>query len=484
MFFRMLYDDKLAQAAYVIGCQRTGEAVVIDPQRDVDRYINLAEKEELKITAVTETHIHADFLSGARELAERTGAKLYLSDEGDADWKYQWLHQKQGGGSYHHQLLKDNDSFMIGNIELKVLHTPGHTPEHISFMVTDHGGGATEPMGIATGDFVFVGDVGRPDLLETAAGQAGAKEKSAKVLFQSLQDFKHLPDYLQLWPGHGSGSACGKALGAVPQSTVGYEKRFNASISIADNEDTFVKSIIYGQPEPPLYFARMKRDNKMGPKVLGEIPSPAKVDLTALEKALAGGAAVLDTRPWAHYVEGHLKGALHAPLDNSFPTVAGSYVEEGTPIYLIVTEAQMTEAVTDLIRIGLDDVTGYLTPDDLAAAAAKGHQLEKLNYLHINDLKPGSDYDHAVLLDVRRADEFDAGHLAGAVNIAHTRLLLRKKELKKDQPVLVYCRTENRSAYAAGLLQADGYKVVQLIGGYSAWQENGGEVVMETPEMV
>ncbi|MCB0294386.1 MAG: MBL fold metallo-hydrolase, partial [Calditrichaeota bacterium] len=174
MFFRMLYDDKLAQAAYVIGCQRTGEAVVIDPQRDVDRYINLAEKEELKITAVTETHIHADFLSGARELAERTGAKLYLSDEGDADWKYQWLHQKQGGGSYHHQLLKDNDSFMIGNIELKVLHTPGHTPEHISFMVTDHGGGATEPMGIATGDFVFVGDVGRPDLLETAAGQAGA----------------------------------------------------------------------------------------------------------------------------------------------------------------------------------------------------------------------------------------------------------------------------------------------------------------------
>lgn len=482
MFFRMLYDDKLAQAAYVIGCQRTGEAVVIDPQRDVDRYLNLAEKEDLKITAVTETHIHADFLSGARELAERTGAKLYLSDEGDADWKYQWLHQKQGGGSYRHQLLKDGDSFMIGNIELKVLHTPGHTPEHISFMVTDHGGGATEPMGIATGDFVFVGDVGRPDLLETAAGQVGAKEKSAKVLFKSLQDFKDLPDYLQLWPGHGSGSACGKALGAVPQSTVGYEKRFNASISIADNEASFVKSIIYGQPEPPLYFARMKRDNKMGPKVLGKIPAPAKVDLKKLQDALSAGAVVLDTRPWEQYVKGHLKGALYAPLDNSFPTVAGSYVEEGTPIYLIVTDAQVKEAVTDLIRIGLDDVVGYLTPD--ALAAAKGHQLEKLNYIHINDLKQGAGYDNAVLLDVRRADEFDAGHLADAVNIAHTRLLLRKAELGKDRPVLVYCRTENRSAYAAGLLQADGYEVVQLIGGYSAWQESGGEVVVETPEMV
>ena len=173
MLFRMIYDEKLAQGAYLIGCQRTGEAIVIDPERDVDRYIRLAQQEGLRITAVAETHIHADFLSGARELAERVGAKVYVSDEGDADWKYQWLDAKSGGGSYDHQLLRDGDRFSVGNIEFHVMHTPGHTPEHISFLVTDHGGGADEPMGIVTGDFLFVGDLGRPDLLETAAGQAG-----------------------------------------------------------------------------------------------------------------------------------------------------------------------------------------------------------------------------------------------------------------------------------------------------------------------
>ena len=180
MLFRMLYDDKLAQASYLIGCQRTGEALIIDPERDVERYIKAAAQEGMRLAAITETHIHADFLSGCRELAEATGAKLYLSDEGDADWKYQWLHQKSGGGSYPHELLKHGSIFKVGNIQIQALHTPGHTPEHMSFMVTDLGGGATEPMGIATGDFVFVGDVGRPDLLETAAGQVGKKNQRVR----------------------------------------------------------------------------------------------------------------------------------------------------------------------------------------------------------------------------------------------------------------------------------------------------------------
>jgi hydroxyacylglutathione hydrolase len=240
MFMRMIYDEKLAQAAYLIGCQRTGEAVVIDPERDVDRYIDLAEENDLRIVATAETHIHADYVSGSRELAERIRAKVYVSDEGNEDWKYQWLDKKVGGGSYDHQLLKDGDSFQIGNIEFKAIHTPGHTPEHIVFLVTDQGANATEPIGMATGDFLFVGDLGRPDLLETAAGQAGAMEPSARRLFGTVKKLDEIPDFVQVWPAHGAGSACGKALGAVPMSTVGYEKRFNPAIQAASTEQGFV----------------------------------------------------------------------------------------------------------------------------------------------------------------------------------------------------------------------------------------------------
>ena len=476
MLFRMLYDDKLAQASYLIGCQRTGEALVIDPQRDVERYIAAAAKEGMKITAITETHIHADFLSGSRELAERTGGHLYLSDEGDEDWKYQWLHKKSGG-SYNHQLVKHGDQFKVGNIQLEVLHTPGHTPEHICFMVTDLGGGANEPMGIATGDFVFVGDVGRPDLLESAAGQAGAKEASARTLYRSLQSFKKLSDYLQLWPGHGAGSACGKALGAVPQSTVGYEKRFNASVNAATEEKNFVESILHGQPEPPLYFARMKRENKEGPALLGAMPSPQPLTAEALKTLAKNHAMILDTRPWAQFVEGHVPGALFAPRDNSFPTVAGSYVEAGVPIYLIVDASGVNEAVTDLIRIGLDNAAGYATPQTLAEYAASGGELRQTKTLDIKKLLQQKVNGSKFILDVRRADEFEAGHLAGARNIAHTRLLARLSEIPQDRPLWVHCRTSNRSAYATALLERNGYDVTMLHGGFAAWAEAGGEIV-------
>lgn len=479
MLFRMLYDDKLAQAAYVIGCQRTGEAIVIDPQRDVDRYIDLVAKEGMRVAAIAETHIHADYLSGARELAERTGARLYLSDEGAPDWQYQWLNKKRGGGSYDHKLLRDGDVFKIGNIQFKVMHTPGHTPEHICFLVTDHGGGASEPMGIATGDFVFVGSVGRPDLLETAAGQQGMKEISAQMLYKSIQRFKTLPDFLQVWPAHGSGSACGKALGAVPQSTVGYEKRFNSAIQDAADEQRFVESILYGQPEPPLYFARMKHENKNGPALLDSLPQPKKLTAEAFAKIVGGKIALLDTRAWPAYRAGHAPGALFAPLDNSFPTVSGSYVEPGEPIYLIVDEARVTEAVTDLIRIGLDEVVGYITPETLRDYAKAGGKLVATRVRDIRDLKKHQWRDSDLLLDVRRADEFDEGHLRGATNIAHTRLLARMNEVPKDRNVFVHCRTSNRSAYATALLERAGYDVTMLEGGYAAWLESRGEVVSE-----
>ncbi|MEL0010630.1 MAG: MBL fold metallo-hydrolase, partial [Bacteroidota bacterium] len=244
MFFEQIFEEKLAQYAYVIGCQKSGEAVVIDPMRDIDRYTALAAKHGLTIVAAADTHIHADYLSGLREFADR-GVKVYASDEGDANWKYEWLKNSE----YNYELLTDNDTFKIGNIIFKAVHSPGHTPEHISYLVSD-GATTEEPMGICSGDFVFVGDVGRPDLLESAAGMEGVMEESARVLYKSLDRFKDLESYVQVWPGHGAGSACGKALGAVPDSTVGYELRFNNSIKAAITEQDFVNFILDGQPEP------------------------------------------------------------------------------------------------------------------------------------------------------------------------------------------------------------------------------------------
>ncbi|MFQ5706726.1 MAG: rhodanese-like domain-containing protein [bacterium] len=478
MFFRLLYDEKLAQACYFIGCQNTGEALVIDPQRDVDRYLHLAAEKGMRVTAIAETHIHADFLSGARELAECTGARLYLSDEGDSDWKYRWLDKKVGGGSYDHQLLKDGDTFNVGRIRFKVVHTPGHTPEHLCYLLTDLGGGATEPMGIASGDFVFVGDVGRPDLLETAAGQKGAKEPAARRLFQSLQQFKQWPDYLQLWPGHGAGSACGKALGAVPQSTVGYEKRFNAAISEASEESLFVRSIIHGQPEPPLYFARMKRENKEGPALLGELPTQKPLTVAEIKSLAQEAVMFVDTRPWSDFVAGHIPGALHAPLNSDFPTVVGSYVEPGIPIYLIVEESQAPEAVIDLIHIGLDEVVGYATLETFSKYAAEGGKLNKTRYMEITDLI-AQPMDGTLLLDVRRADEYEVGHLPASLNIAHTRLLAQLHDVPKEKPILVHCLSGVRSAYAAAMLERHGYDATQLEGGYLAWLRAGGETVRE-----
>ena len=362
MFLRMVYDDKLAEAAYLIGCQRTGEAIMIDPERDVDRYEKIASANGLRIVAVAETHIHADFISGGRELAEK-GAKVYVSDEGDADWKYQWLDKKMGGGGYNHRLLKDGDTFAVGNIEFKAVHTPGHTPEHLCFMVTDRGAGADKPMGVATGDFVFVGDLGRPDLLESAAGFAGKADPSAHRLYQTVRKFMAWPDYLQVWPAHGAGSACGKALGAVPQSTVGYEKMFNASVLAAKTEQGFVDFILDAQPEPPLYFARMKRDNKIGPRVLGGVPTPRELSVDDLKKVVEKKAMVIDTRSWAAFKQGHLPGALHLPLNNTFNTDAGSLIGEHDVIHLIIEPSRVDEAVRDLIRVGLDKFCGWYDAD-------------------------------------------------------------------------------------------------------------------------
>ncbi|MDZ7692298.1 MAG: hypothetical protein U5K69_14380 [Balneolaceae bacterium] len=284
---------------------------------------------------------------------------MHASDEGGKDaGKYEWLKDS----NYEYELLNNGDTFSIGNVSFKAWHTPGHTPEHLSYFITD-GAAANEPMGIATGDFVFVGDVGRPDLLESAAGHKDVMEPSARTLFKSVEEFKEVPEYLQIWPGHGAGSACGKAFWQAIPKYGRRTPRYDNPLKSATSEDNFVDFILEGQPEPPMYFARMKRDNKIGPKLLKGIPQPNRLTVGQLKKIVAEGkGTLLDTRSRKAFADGHLPGSLLSTLNKQFNTTAGSYITEEETIYLVVEEHNVQEAVIDLIRIGLDNIAGFVTP--------------------------------------------------------------------------------------------------------------------------
>jgi hydroxyacylglutathione hydrolase len=474
MYFQQIFEPKLAHNAYLIGCQESKEAIIIDPQRDIDRYIKIAEKSNLNIVAAADTHIHADYLSGTREFAELGDVKIYASDEGSEEWKFRWLINSK----YEHQLLRHGDTFRVGQVKFEVVFTPGHTPEHISYLVFDVTDRSDTPLGILSGDFVFVGDVGRPDLLEVAAGYEGVMKPAAKELHSSLKKFKELPEFLQVWPGHGAGSACGKALGAVPLSTVGYELRFNPSLKASSTLDGFVAFILEGQPEPPPYFSRMKRENRNGPVILNSLPDPAELSAGRIpELAAKTDIAVVDTRPWDEFRTGHLRGSLAMPLNKTFPTNAGSYVSPNTPIYLIVEKHNLEEAVRDLIRIGLDEIAGYVTSDTLKKYHDDGGKIDTTEQIEINEMKRRLKANNAFLLDVRGATEFSAGHIDGAFNIAHTQLTLRMKEIPATKQILVSCRTGERSGYASALLEKSGYDVAHVAGGLAAWEAAGETLV-------
>jgi hydroxyacylglutathione hydrolase len=467
MLVRQIHDPKLAQYAYLIGCPKSGEAIIMDPERDIDRYFALAEQHHLRIVAAADTHIHADYLSGLREFAER-GVTVIASDEGGPDWRYEWL----VGSSYPHRLVRHNDRFTVGNIEFTVLHTPGHTPEHVSYLVQDHGAGAADPIAIVTGDFVFVGDVGRPDLLEVAAGVHDTMVPGAKQLYRSIEGFKRLPPFLQVWPAHGAGSACGKSLGDIPSSTIGYELRTSPAMRAAADEAGFVEYILAGQPEPPVYFARMKRDNRAGPAVLGGVPVLRHLAPSALA-ALAGrtDTVVLDTRDKASFQAGHLPGALLAELDSQLIAIAGSYVPDDAPVVLVVEAARVDEVVRALIRIGVDALEGYVTPADLAAYAAAGGALVATRTIDMDAMERRRHEEDVTILDVRGKVEHDHYHVPGALNIAHTRLAVRLPEVPRDRPVLVHCQLGGRAAHAAALLEREGYDVTAVADAFPNWKE-------------
>ncbi|WP_285731881.1 MBL fold metallo-hydrolase [Nocardiopsis sp. ATB16-24] len=458
MLLERFYDDDLAQASYLIGCQATGEAIVVDARRDLGGYLDLARAHGMRIVAVTETHIHADYLSGTRELAAATGATVYVSGEGGEDWQY----------GFDAERLLDGDAITIGNIEVRARHTPGHTPEHLSFLVTD-GAFSADPGYMLSGDFVFAGDLGRPDLLDEAAGGVDTRFEGARRLFASLREvFLTLPDHVQVYPGHGSGSACGKALGALPATTVGYE-RLNAwwaPYLREDDEEGFIAELLDGQPDAHAYFARMKRQNKEGPRVLGPLaPVPELTNEEIGESLRKEEIVFVDTRPHTDVHGGTVAGALNIPgpaKAASFGAWAYDPEDESRPLVLLTPDGDTAQVVRDhLLRVGIDHVAGYTTTMD-------GLPVTVPPVIAPEDLEG---FGAALVLDVRNKTEHSEGHIPGSRQLSAGRVLWHLDALPADGPIVSYCQSGARNSVAASALRRAGYDVVELDGNYAGWTQ-------------
>jgi hydroxyacylglutathione hydrolase len=469
LFLKRFYDETLAQASYLIGSERTGDAFVVDPNRDIEPYLHAARAEHFRIRIVTETHIHADFVSGARDLARKARAKLMLSGEGGTDWQYRFA---QSDGA---TLLCDGDHFDLGDIRVDVRHTPGHTPEHICFLLTDRSS-SDRAMGMMTGDFLFVGDVGRPDLLERAANLTGTMEGMARELYRSIQRTADLPDYLQLWPGHGAGSACGKALGAVPSTTLGYERIANWAFQSA-TEDDFVKAVLEGQPEPPKYFAVMKTVNRDGPSPPPTL-TPDRLTVEEIAARLAAGDFIIDMRGSAKFAAEHIPGTINIPFGKSFTNWAGSLAPYDRDIALVGEDrAHVDRGLRALTLIGLDRVTGWGDADLRAAWRVSARPLQRTTSLDVDEIASRADL---TVLDVRGQAEWDAGHIPGARHLLLGNLDTLSDDMPRDLPIVAVCQGGTRSAIAASMLKAKGFtNVHNFPGGFGAWERAGKPVERE-----
>lgn len=460
-FFERVYDETLAQASFVIGDLNTKEAIIIDPKRDIDTYLEIAKTNKLKITKVAETHIHADFLSGSRELAAVTGAELLLSDEGGTDWQYQFPHTG----------LKEGSLISIGQVEFSVMHTPGHTPESITFLVRDTKVPVT-PQRAITGDFIFVGDVGRPDLLEKAAGQVGSQELGAKQLYASLQKFLKLPDDLEIWAGHGAGSFCGKSLSPIPHSTLKEEKQNSKAFQFKNDEKGFVHYILNGQPTPPKYFAMMKHLNKVDRPLLIQVPIHPILNPTSFQKAIDNKLLVIDTRNKNEIAKAHIPGSLHIENGKSFSTWVGSLIDYQHQIILITDENHMEDLARKMMRIGMDNIFGFVTRLDNINVA-----LEKSDLVNIGELKKHLNKKDVQIIDVRTESEYDNGHIKDVENIVLTSLEKNIQKISKDKPVIVHCQSGVRAAMAYSILKRNGIKNLSIyLGGINEWTEQNNEL--------
>lgn len=442
MFFKQFYDNHLSQASYLVGCQRTGEAIVIDPVRDLTKYMEVADSEGFKITQAAETHIHADFASGIRDVAERLNANIYVSGEGDDQLSYKNMPENTN-------FVKNQDIIQVGNIKLEVLHTPGHTPESISFLLTDEGGGSSVPMGLFSGDFIFVGDIGRPDLLEKSVQMEGTTEIGAKQMYQSIEGVKDLPDYIQIWPGHGAGSPCGKALGAIPMSTLGYEKINNWAFNVTD-ESKFVETLTSNQPAPPHHFAQMKKINQFGMNMY----QPYDV-FPSLDNA----RIAFDLRSKEAFHGGHTEGTINIPYNQNFINQIGWYLDYENSIDLIGDKSIVEQATHTLQLIGFDNVSGYRLPKSEILTQS----------IHSVDMTAKEEH----VLDVRNDEEWNNGHLDQAVNIPHGKLLKENIPFNNEDKIYVHCQSGVRSSIAVGILENKGFEnVVNIREGYQDLPES------------
>jgi glyoxylase-like metal-dependent hydrolase (beta-lactamase superfamily II)/rhodanese-related sulfurtransferase len=462
MFSQQFFIEGLGCASYIVGCEAKGVAAIIDPDRDIQKYLDAAQNRNLTITHIIETHLHADHVSGNTDLAERTGADIYVHEA--------------SGAEYAHKVVKHDDVIELGNIRLKVLHTPGHTPESITLLVSDTTR-AEEPWLALTGDTLFVGDIGRPDLVGVEAAR-GLADNMYESLFEKILP---LNDSLLIYPGHGAGSLCGKSIGSMRSTTLGFERKYNDALSPRERNE-FVEYATSGLPEQPGNHKRIKSMNRKGPKALGKVE---KRPLTIQEAIphFQRGAGLLDTRSKEEYVQAHVPGSVHLEADDQLSNRIGFVFPPDAPIILLLADpSEYEKVVFSLARVGYDNVVGYLVESletwekmGLPITAGDIQDLEPVE-LH-NLLQTCSNGDCPQVVDVREPWEFQRGHVPGAKLIPLGQLSGRVNELDPEHPVAVICASGNRSQSAAALLGQKGFKTVyNILGGTGAWMQSGLDV--------
>jgi glyoxylase-like metal-dependent hydrolase (beta-lactamase superfamily II) len=452
VFVKQFYVDGIAHTSYLLGGKDT--CAIVDPKRDVEDYLATAKQMGMRITHILETHLHADFVSGHLDLAKITGAKIYAP--------------KAGNCKYDHVAVGDGSSFGFEDIHVRVIDTPGHTPDCMCYIVTDKSRGA-EPAAAFTGDTLFVGDVGRPDLFP-----GRGKELAAKLFASLHEKVMRLPDYCIVYPAHGAGSLCGRAMGAMRWSTIGYERKFNEALRHKSVED-FSASLLSGMPEAPDHFARNSDVNRRGPALVAEMPAPRPLAPKELRALVDKGCTVVDARDYGCFCGGHVPGAWNIGAAHNFSTFAGWLLPPDRPIALVAgSEADVPHLAAMLRRVGLDDAAGYLA-GGMSAWTNEGMPLEHIDIMSVYDLKESCDAGEALMiLDVRGKGEFDESHIEGARHIVLPDLRTKFGEVDSNKRVALMCKSGARAATAAGILQQHGFKNLAVVAGsLSAWKAAG-----------
>ncbi|HEY9756464.1 MAG TPA: MBL fold metallo-hydrolase [Oculatellaceae cyanobacterium] len=457
MYFKQFYIGCLAHGSYLLGSD--GEAVVIDPQRDVDQYIEEAEREGFAIKYVLETHLHADFVSGHKELSERTGAQIVFG--------------ARAGASFPHIAVKDGDILKIGTVNLSILETPGHTPESICILAQDASN--KEPAKLFSGDTLFIGDVGRPDLVGSKGFSA---EQMAGLMYESLHTkILKLPDDIEIFPSHRAGSLCGKHLSHERSSTLGIQKQFNYALKPMTKE-AFIKMLTIDQPEIPAYFPKDVEINRVGASSLGNLCRPLALDAAEAAEILRQRAILLDVRTAAEYTSGHIEGSLNIGLGGQFASWAGTLIPLETPIVILANDlVQVDESVMRLARVGFESVIGYLE-SGISGWNEAGAMSAQSSVASVDELKRLIDSGcDLTLLDVRRSGEYNSGHVTKAINIPLAELAESISKLPSGRPLAIICASGYRSSIANGILERGGVKhALNILGGTIAWKNANYDV--------